>query len=228
MSSRRDLALALDFESREELFAAIERLGSARPVLKLGLRLLPWMTPSDFSDLKKRGFKIFVDAKLHDIPTQVSSALRTWQTLGADFVTIHTSGGRAMVRAAMDAVRGGTTRVLGVSVLTSLDEADLSDLGVVRNVSDHVASLVEMSMTEGLRSFVCSAHEIRGLKARFPEVYLVTPGLHIDDTSRAADQKRGMHYRQALDEGADLLVIGRAIWNSPRPEEAVLRVMGDL
>jgi len=228
MPAKRDLALALDFESRDELLAAVGRLGSARPILKLGLRLVPHLTKDDIRYLKAIGFRIFVDVKLHDIPSQVESAVRTWSKCGADFVTIHACGGREMIRQALLASQGSGLRVLGVSVLTSLDAADLSDIGVSRDVSSQVVALAGLGRSEGLNSFVCSAQEISLLKEKFPDIYLVTPGLHLDENARAVDQKRGLHYREALERGSDMLVIGRAIWQAPDPEAAVARVMGDL
>jgi orotidine-5'-phosphate decarboxylase len=227
-ASQRDLAIAFDFTSRDELFAALAQLGTSRPVLKLGLRLLPFLSPSDIADLKSRGFRIFIDAKLHDIPTQVGSAVKTWARFGADFLTIHVCGGRAMIREALANAKGTSLRVLGVSVLTSLDADDLKDIGIAHEVSSQVRSLVKMAKSEGLDSFVCSAQEIETLKKHFPGIYLVTPGLHIDESRRALDQKRAMHYREALSKGADMLVIGRAIWDSPSPDTCVHQVMGDL
>ena len=194
----------------------------------LGLRLVPHLSKVDIQNLKAIGFKIFIDVKLHDIPSQVESAVRTWADFGADFLTIHTTGGRAMIREAMKASKGTGLRILGVSVLTSLDVSDLEDIGVKRDVASQVVALVEMARSEGLNSFVCSAEEISLLKQKFPDIYLTTPGLHIDESRKAADQKRGMHYQEALKRGADLLVIGRAVWQSPEPEQSVARVMGDL
>lgn len=228
MSTKKALALALDFESRDELLEAVGHLNNTRPVLKLGLRLIPHLSKTDILYLKTLGFKIFVDVKLHDIPSQVESAVRTWVDFGADFLTIHTSGGREMIRQALAAAQGTSVRLLGVSVLTSLDTSDLRDIGVTRNLSDQVLQLVTMAREVGLNSFVCSAQEISLLKEKFPDVYLCTPGLHLDEAQVASDQKRGMHYREALKRGADLLVIGRAIWQAAEPEQAVARVMGDL
>jgi orotidine-5'-phosphate decarboxylase len=228
-NAQRDLALALDFESRDEMLEAVGKLGSQRPVLKLGLRLVPHLTAIDIKYLKSIGFRVFIDVKLHDIPTQVGSSVRTWAKFGADFLTIHTSGGRAMIREALKSAEGTGLRILGVSVLTSLDHSDLLDIGVAgRDVSQQVLGLVRMARDAGLNSFVCSAQEISMLKERFPDIYLVTPGLHLEEGRRAADQKRGLHYREAVAQGSDMLVIGRAIWQAPEPEQAVARVMGDL
>ncbi len=228
MAPKKELALALDFESRDELLEAVGRLGSARPVLKLGLRLVPHLSKVDITYLKAIGFRIFIDVKLHDIPTQVASSVRTWSAFGADYLTIHTCGGRTMIREALAAAKGTGLKILGVSVLTSLDDSDLRDIGVTRKLSDQVLGLVEMARSEGLNAFVCSAQEISFLKEKFPDIYLVTPGLHIDESKKATDQKRGLHYREALALGADMLVIGRAIWHSSEPDRSVATVMGDL
>ena len=225
---KKELALALDFESRDEMLEAVGRLGSQRPILKLGLRLVPHLSAIDIKYLKSIGFRVFVDVKLHDIPSQVESSIRTWAKFGADFLTIHTSGGRTMIHEAVKAAEGSGLRVLGVSVLTSLDKSDLEDIGVQREVSEQVLGLVQIARASGLNSFVCSAQEITLLKERFSDIYLVTPGLHLEEAQQAPDQKRGMHYLEAIERGADMLVIGRAIWQSPDPEQAVARVMGDL
>lgn len=221
------LALALDFESRDEFHRALKRVGSERPVLKLGLRLLPHLGAQDFLELKHKGFDLFIDVKLHDIPSQVASSVKTWSSLGADFLTLHLSGGRSMIRAAVEAAQSSQTKLLGVSVLTSQDENDLLELGVQRKVSEQVLHLARMAWTEGLKGFVCSALELPMIKAEWSESFVCTPGLKLDDASES-DQKRSLSYREAAMLGSDLLVIGRGIWKSPDPALALKTVMNHL
>ena len=224
------LALALDFESREAFDQALLKIGSERPVLKLGLRLVPLLGAQDFVELKSRGFELFVDVKLHDIPTQVASSVKTWADLGADYLTLHCCGGREMLKAAVEEAQRSSIRLLGVSVLTSQDDTDLKELGIARSVSEQVLHLARLSWAQGLKGFVCSAQELSLLKAEWPDVFVCTPGLVLDtedagSASAYGDQKRSLSYVEALERGSDLLVMGRSIWKSADPQKTLREVM---
>jgi len=225
------LALALDFDTREAFQQAVKRVGSERPVLKLGLRLLPLLGEQDLIELKSKGFDLFIDVKLHDIPSQVQSSVKTWAALGADYLTIHATGGREMVRAAVEEAQNSQIRLLGVSVLTSQDESDLKEQGIQRTVSEQVLHLARLSWTQGLKGFVSSAQELSLLKAEWPDVFVCTPGLTLDDSSvdgsdaAHSDQKRSLSYIEAAQRGSDLLVMGRSIWKSPDSQKTLREVM---
>jgi orotidine-5'-phosphate decarboxylase len=232
MRSKAQLALALDFESRESFEGAIDSLidslGDQRPVLKLGLRLLPFLGLQDFVRLKSQGFRLFVDVKLHDIPTQVASSVRTWASFGADYLTIHACGGREMIRAAIEEASRSQIRLLGVLFLTSQDQNDLKDLGIERPVAEHVLHLARLVWSQGLKGFVSSAQELALLKAEWPDVFVCTPGLTLPaETSLNAhsDQKRSLSFEEAIERGSDLLVMGRSIWKSSDPQKTLRDVM---
>lgn len=214
----------MDQRSREEFWKAVGQLQPhPKLVLKLGLRLIPHLNEDDFQKIKSQGFKIFIDAKLHDIPSQVADSVRTWARLGADYITVHLSGGRPMLEAAQNAAEESSVVLLGVSVLTSMDEGDLKSVGVQKSVEGQVKSLIELGRASGLSAFVCSANEIEGLLADSPELKLVTPGLSLEGSHAGMgdDQKRRRSVDEAMAAGAFMLVLGRALWNAPDPSAAL-------
>lgn len=214
------LALVMDQTSHEEFWQKIGNIQShPRLVIKLGLRLLPCLTKADFEKLKAGGYKIFVDAKLHDIPSQVADSVQTWAGLGADYVTVHLSGGGPMLEAAQKAAAQSSIELLGVSVLTSMDEEDLSQIGVQRSLEEQVKALIQLGKSAGLGAFVCSANEIETLLADSPDLKLVTPGLSLEGSHSGMgdDQKRRRSIEEAINAGAYMMVLGRALWNSEDP-----------
>ncbi len=228
MSSR--LALALDFESREEFFNFSKKFQGLPVVLKIGLRTLPFLTPDDFATLKKQGYSLFIDAKLHDIPTQVEAAVRSWSAMGADFLTIHAGGGAKMIS---DSVRAATskTRILGVSVLTSLGQDDLSDLGfAANNVESQVQKFVGLGIKSGLKSFVCSVQEVAKLRTTFPteELFFCCPGVVRDGELASADQKRSVSLSEALKLKISLIVIGRSVFKSTDPLKSTREILSQM
>ena len=169
--------------------------------------------------------RIFLDLKFHDIPNSVAIAVREAARRGVWMMTLHLSGGRAMVTAAVEEARafGMATRPLlvGVSVLTSLDERDLhDDLGVSRPLQDHMLALSEMGMECGLDGVVCSVHEAARLRSALPGAVLVTPGIR-PHAGESHDQERTGDGTDAISAGADYLVVGRALIGSRDPESAL-------
>ena len=164
--------------------------------------------------------RLFLDLKLHDIPAQVAGAVRAIADLDVTFTTIHSFGGADMMRAAVEAA-GGRVMILAVTVLTSLDDADLAALGVESNTTAQVLRLAENALANGVAGLVCSPREVRPLRKRFgPSVdggpFLVVPGIRPHGAA-SNDQKRTLTPREAIDEGADLLVVGRPITASADP-----------
>lgn len=165
---------------------------------------------------------VFLDLKLHDIPAQVGGAMRAAADSGADFVTVHASGGTEMVRAAVEA--SGSTRVLAVTVLTSLDRPALAALGLRADPEELVVGLARAAIDAGADGLVCSPHEVALLRARFGPVdaggpLLVVPGIRANGAS-ADDQKRTASATEAIAAGADVLVVGRPITAAPDPAAA--------
>lgn len=190
--------------------------------LKVGMEFFYACGQAGYDAVASAGKPIFLDLKLHDIPNTVASAIRALALLKPAIVNVHAGGGRAMMKAAAKAAAesGGSTKVIGVSVLTSLDESDLGELGVSGSVRDHVRRLGALARECGLEGMVCSAHEIETLKEECGRDFLlVVPGIRPSGSS-TGDQKRIMTPAQALTLGADILVIGRPITAAEDPARA--------
>ncbi len=188
---------------------------------KVGLELLMGPGPSLIAELRELGRPIFVDAKLHDIPNTVEAAARQLGSAGARWVTVHASGGRPMMEAAVSGLAAGSgddiAGILAVTVLTSLD--DLTAVGVEVPISDQVGRLASLASTAGVEGVVCSAQEIRVCVEAAPDLIRVVPGIRPAGVAHD-DQARVATPESAISEGADFLVIGRAITRAPDPAAA--------
>ena len=213
--------VALDRPSYGEADRLVTALGEAVSFYKVGLELFTAEGPAVVRELTGRGKRIFLDLKLHDIPHTVGGAARAAGRLGADLLTVHAAGGASMVRAAADAAAeagGGRTRVLAVTVLTSLAPETLPagfrrDLGL----ADLVVALAEEALGAGAHGLVCSGEEVGALRRRVgPEPILVVPGTRPPGTD-TQDQARVTTPREALQAGATWLVVGRAVTASADP-----------
>jgi orotidine-5'-phosphate decarboxylase len=222
MASR--LALALDVATVAELESWRDRMAGLPLVFKVGLRVLPLLGDRDLRGLREAGFGIFIDAKLHDIPSQVRGAVETWAARDVDYLTLHLSGGRKMLEEAVAGARANPRlRLLGVSVLTSLSGADLSSLGFTPDPSEQVRRLAKLGLESGLPSFVSSVGELGTIRAMAAEAFSGTqtfsccPGITLDGGQAPADQSRTFSVTEALREKVDLLVMGRAILGASDP-----------
>ena len=169
---------------------------------------------------------IFLDLKLHDIPTTVGKTVEALARLEPAILTVHAAGGREMMRAAK-AAAPTETKVVGVTVLTSLDQADLSAMGIQGTPADQVRRLTELARESGIDGIVCSGAEVAAARAEWPDGFLVVPGLR-PPGGDADDQKRVVTPRQALDDGASVLVIGRPITDAADPEQAIAEIAATL
>jgi orotidine-5'-phosphate decarboxylase len=169
---------------------------------------------------------IFLDLKLHDIPNTVAKAVAAIAHLGPAILTVHAAGGRAMMAAAKAAAPPGT-KVVGVTVLTSLDRNDLVATGVAGSAADQVKRLTELARAAGIDGIVCSGEEVAAAKAAWPDGFFVVPGVR-PAGAEAGDQKRVVTPRQALDDGASILVIGRPITAATDPEQAIIEIAASL
>jgi orotidine-5'-phosphate decarboxylase len=198
--------------------------------LKLGLEFVSANGPDGVRQMAALGLPIFLDLKLHDIPNTVAGAIRALGPLGAAMLTVHLSGGTAMLRAAVAAVRDLAPRpkLLGVSVLTSLDQADLLALGVQGTPQDQVLRLAGLAHDCGLDGVVCAPPEIAPLRQRFGrDLALVVPGIR-PAGSAGDDQKRTMGPAAAIAAGANRLVIGRPITGAPDPAAAARAIAAEI
>lgn len=195
--------------------------------VKVGMTLYYAEGPQVVRDLRAMGFKVFVDLKLHDIPHQVEGACRTLTRIGADMFTVHASGGRAMLEAAVAATsaaaekfRAPRPQIIAVTVLTSLDDAALSETGITQSSAEHVATLAGLAADAGCDGVVCSPAEAAAMRALLgPDALVVTPGVRPAGED-AGDQARTATPGKAIEAGASHLVIGRPITGAVDPASA--------
>jgi orotidine-5'-phosphate decarboxylase len=214
------VVFALDYPDVDRARAGALAVCEAVGMLKIGLELFVHAGPRATAIGHDCGRPVFLDLKLHDIPATVDGAVGSACALGVRMLTVHASGGPAMVRRAVErAAREGTQMdIVAVTVLTSLDEQDLAALGVQGGVAAHVERLARMAWAEGVRTFVCSPHEAARLRAALgPDATLVTPGVRPAGGADGGDQKRTMSAGEAVAAGADWVVVGRPIRDAADP-----------
>ncbi len=224
------LAVALDTSSRDEALRLTGLLAGRVGTVKVGLEAFTAHGPALVREVRGLGMPVFLDLKLHDIPNTVERAARNAAGLGVTMLTVHASGGEAMLRAA---VAGAATAehppiVLAVTVLTSLDDVDLADLGVPGGAAGRVRAWAELARRTGCGGVVCSPHETAALRAALGGGFLlVTPGVRPAGAA-AADQRRVATPRDAVRAGADLLVVGRPITGAADPGAAADAILAEL
>jgi orotidine-5'-phosphate decarboxylase len=236
MPDARDrILVALDVDSPKEADALLDRLAGAVTGVKVGSQLFTAAGPAAVEAALKRGFRVFLDLKFHDIPNTVAGAVREATRLGVFMVNVHAGGGRAMMRAASEAAAKAATEFkvnrplcLGVTVLTSLDGRALAtELGVHANVPAHVLRLADHARAAGLDGCVASPHEIGLLRRALGAAWvIVTPGIR--PAAANDDQARVATPSAAVRAGADYLVIGRPITAAPDPAAAVTAIVTSL
>ena len=220
---------ALDRPDLEGTLSLVRALAPHVGGIKLGLEFFAAQGPRGVEAVARLGLPIFLDLKLHDIPNTVAGAVREVARLGVAMLTLHASGGRAMLEAAVAATTAAEAppALLGVTVLTSLDATDLAEIGMAPEAAAQALHLARLAVASGLAGLVCSPHEIRGLRSAFgPAPRIVVPGIR--PLEAADDQKRVMTPAEALAQGADLLVIGRPITRAPDPAAAAARIAAAL
>ena len=227
---RSRLAFPLDYPDLSTARRGAELVAASAGVLKVGLELFVKEGPAATRIGAELGCDVFLDLKLHDIPATVDAAVASAASLGVRYLTIHAGGGPAMVEAAVrraDRSATGIT-ILAVTVLTSLDDADLAAVGVSGSAGDQALRLARMAHGAGARGFVCSPAELRAMRAALgPDVVLVTPGVRPGGTSMG-DQKRTGTPREAIADGASVLVIGRPIREAADPGQAAKAILDEI
>ncbi|MEO8431645.1 MAG: orotidine-5'-phosphate decarboxylase [Acidobacteriota bacterium] len=231
MSTGRDrLCIALDYPSRAELIVAARRFVPRAGWLKIGLEAFVAEGPALVAEVASLGARVFLDLKFHDIPNTVARAIASAARTGASLVNVHASGGRAMLSAASAAAAGfdPRPRVVAVTLLTSIDAAALSDLPMAGQPESIARRLAVLSRDCGLDGVVCSASDLRDIRgACGPGFLTVVPGIR-PAGSAAGDQRRTASPREAIEAGADILVVGRPITAAPDPDEAVDRILEEI
>jgi orotidine-5'-phosphate decarboxylase len=221
--------IALDVSARDRALELVKTLHDAVGMFKVGSQLFAACGPAIVRDIVAGGGKVFLDLKFHDIPTTVSHAAIEAAHLGVSMITVHASGGRAMMQSVAKELRDRFGKrkpvVVAVTVLTSLDTKELFEIGLERPLEEQVQMLALLAQDCGMDGVVCSPKEIRHLrKFVAADFQLVTPGIRMPDQS-LNDQQRIATPQEAIAAGADFIVIGRAVTDDPDPRSAMQRLM---
>jgi orotidine-5'-phosphate decarboxylase len=230
MQAQQRLIVALDVPSANSALALADMLQDTCKWFKVGLELYISAGPAIVEKLVGQGHSVFLDLKLHDIPNTVASAVRATASLGVRMLTLHASGGPAMLSAARDAAAGmaAPPELLAVTVLTSMDQPQVEAIGLPRSTQEQVELLARMGLDAGIHGFVCSPQEVatlRGLTG--PKGVLVIPGIRPAGADQG-DQQRIATPAQALRQGASYLVVGRPITQSEKPAKAAEAILNEM
>lgn len=229
-SSPKDrLAVALDFPTAKAALDLVDQLSGTCQWFKVGMELYYATGNSLIETLRNRGFSVFLDLKLHDIPNTVAGAVRSATRAGASLLTLHAGGGPAMMTAAAEAASApGSPRLLAVTVLTSMDSAQLAATGVISTPAEQVLRLAKLAHQSGINGMVCSAEEVDTLRAELgSEPLLVIPGIR-PVGSDIGDQKRIATPTAAIEHGASMLVVGRPISRATDPAQAANAILEEI
>ena len=227
-----ELIVALDVNSRQEAVEKVKAIGDPVGFYKIGLELFTAEGPDVVKAVRDLGKKVFLDLKFHDIPRTVERAVKSGGRLGVDLMTIHSVGGRAMIRAAADAAaefgeKG--PKILAVTVLTSLDQSDLADVGIAgRTPAEQVAAMARFATENGAHGLVCSPREVGALSAALKKgTIFVTPGVRPAGAA-VGDQKRVATPAEAVRDGATHLVVGRPVLAAADPAAAARAIRAEM
>jgi orotidine-5'-phosphate decarboxylase len=229
MNTNDKIIVALDVDSEAKVKALVKQLGSAASSYKVGLQLLTAEGPSIVRWLVGQGKKVFLDLKLHEIPSSVASAVTVAGGLGVSMVTVHASGGSAVLRAAVNAAQPFPhLQVLALTVITSMGDEDLAEIGVSGTVLEQVERLAALAAAAGCHGVVASAQEAARLRQVLPaKMLIVTPGTQLADEAKS-DQTRTTTPSQAIRAGATHLVVGRSITRAVNPIAAFASIFSEV
>ena len=228
--ARQHLIVALDVSSAVAARKIVAAVGDSASTYKVGMQLYTAEGPQIVRELVAPGRRIFLDLKYHDIPTTVASAVREAAKLGVSMLTVHASGGSKMLRAAVDAaaIVNPELMVLGVTVLTSMDENDLEETGARRKVLDQVLRLAELAIRSGCQGIVTSARETAHVRSRLGHKFaIVNPGIRPAGADRG-DQSRVVTPAEAIAAGATHIVVGRPITEAANPAAEVEKILQEM
>jgi orotidine-5'-phosphate decarboxylase len=221
------IIVALDLETPEQALQMAESVRAVFPFFKIGMKLFTKGGPEFVRQILQKG-RVFLDLKFYDIPSIVSEAVANAAQIGVSLLTVHASGGSEMIKLSMQKLDPfqGSCKLLAVTVLTSMDS--LSEFGIDRSASEQAELLANVAYHSGANGIVCSPQELEKLRSRFPSPFLIlTPGIR-GASDAAGDQKRTASASEALQAGADYLVIGRPIIAATDPVEAAKRIAAEI
>jgi len=222
--------VALDFSSEKQVLDFTAQLEPSVCKLKVGKELFTLAGPTLVRQLIDKGFDVFLDLKFHDIPNTVARACKVAADMGVWMLNVHALGGRNMLLAAREALEGGENRplLIAVTILTSMGQQDLQEIGLSGNPEDNVLRLAALTQEAGLDGVVCSSREVTSLRQAQGEAFtLVTPGIRPTGTE-AGDQKRIMTPTEAIQAGSDYLVIGRPITQASDPVQTLHTINSEI
>ena len=225
------IIVALDYPDKPSALAFADSVSPDLCRLKVGKEVFTHSGPELVKALVERGFDVFLDLKFHDIPSTVAKAVSAALDLGVWMLNVHALGGSRMMAAAREALdrQGGDARLIAVTVLTSMQDADLTELGLnmpAAQLATHLAGLAQQCSLDGV---VCSAQEANAIASQYGDAFLrVTPGIRPASLSSIDDQRRTMTPRQAIDGGSSYLVIGRPVTHSKDPVAALLAIQKEI
>jgi len=230
------ILVALDVESAEKAIGLADQLRGSVGGFKIGKQLFTAAGPSVVRELNARGDRVFLDLKFHDIPNTVAGAVQSAIATGAWMVNVHASGGSAMMKAAVDAAKKTADAlsrprplVIAVTVLTSMNDQALREIGVERTMMDQVVHLARLAQSAGLDGVVASPLEVAAIRnACGTDFQIVTPGIRPADQQGKDDQARTMTPAEAMAAGSSYMVIGRPITAAPNPREAAEKIAASL
>jgi len=226
MQASDRLVIAVDLSVPDEIFRLVDDLHGVAGVFKIGLQAFTANGPPLVREIVARGVKVFLDLKIHDIPNTAGHAVAEAAALGAAMITVHAAGGEAMLRASAAAAPGAL--LLGVTILTSLDAADLAAIGFSGEPLECALRLAQLSKAAGLRGVVCSPREIRPIRAALGDDFVIlTPGIR-PEGSESGDQRRTLTPAEAIGAGADYIVVGRPITEARDRRAAAMRIVEEM
>ena len=224
------IIVALDYPSESDAFKLVDQLDSKLCRLKVGKEMFTHLGPVFVEKIQNKGFDVFLDLKYHDIPNTVAKACEAAADLGVWMLNVHASGGRRMMEAAANAIANHKNKplLIAVTVLTSMSQEDLNELGVTNTPAQQALKLAKLAQSSGLQGIVCSAQESPLMRENLPEDFiLVTPGIR-PLGSNTDDQRRIMTPSEALSAGSNYLVIGRPITKSDKPLETLRTINSEI
>src|ERR1700732_1199946 len=228
IAAKDKIIVPLDVPTAETARALIKAIGGTVGFFKVGSQIFTAAGPAIVKEVQDSGSRVFLDLKFHDIPNTVRRAVESACALGVDMLTIHLSGGRSMCEAAVVGRGMRKTLILGVTVLTSLNDEAIAEVGFRTSVEDEVLLLADLAKHVGITGLVASPQEVVAIRKRFGSLFTtVIPGIR-PPCSETGDQNRTMTPAEALNAGADYLVIGRPITAAPDPLEAANRIIDEI
>ena len=225
MEKKKLIFCALDFTNLQESINFTNKIKNHIGGIKLGLEFFTKNGPDGVEKIKKIGLPIFLDLKFHDIPNTVKQSIKNVLDLSPDYITVHLSGGYQMIKELNDIKR--KTKIIGVSMLTSLDDKDLKNMGVNFGKQNFINNLVKIGVKAGIDGIVCSPKEVEYLKKSYKNLIFVTPGIRLPSENKD-DQKRVESPKFAVKAGSDILVIGRSITKSKNPVNTLKKIVQNI